>query len=58
MEGYYGVELNVSVKSKYRKIEVEKGKTMPVYPTTDEVQYLDYVRIYADAKDGFEVIIQ
>lgn len=58
MEGYYGVTLEVEVKSNFERIVVENGKTIPVYPSDEKTQYLSFVRIHADAADGFHVVIK
>lgn len=58
VEGYYGMEATVTIGSHFETMEIENGKTMPVYPTEEEIQYLKYVRIRANAADGFLVTIQ
>ena len=56
--GYYGVELDIEVKSTFKMIQIEEGRTTPVYPSDERQQYLKYVRIYADAENGFCVSIK
>lgn len=55
--GYYNIDLETTILSNYEEIILEKGRTSPLYPTNDKIQQLEYIRVIADAADGFTTVL-
>lgn len=58
VDGYYKVTLDINVLSVYKTMTVDEGRTSPVCPSGEGQHYLKYLRIRADAGDGFFVEIK
>ena len=56
-EGYYNVNLKVESLRPIRRVWVENGRVTPMYPEKGEISTIPYLRMTADAKEGFEVVI-
>lgn len=57
-EGYYRVNLEVESLRPVRRVWVENGRVTPMYPQKEEISTIPYLRMTADAKEGFEVVIK
>lgn len=52
---YYDVVLETKILSNAKRIWLEKGRTASFLPSKEKIQKLEYLRIIADAKNGFKI---
>lgn len=56
-KGYYHIDLQTVIASPYKNILLDRGRTTPVYPSIEKVPMLEYIRVTADAKEGFLTVL-
>lgn len=56
--GHYDVDVLVEFLSPVKEMNIEPGRTAPLYPAGQTVQYLQYVRARAAGATGFHVKIK
>lgn len=56
--GYYGVDLEIESLKPVKRAWIERGRVTPMYPGEEGIPRIPYLRMVAEAKDGFLIRIR